>query len=57
MRTVRGPVNMPAAIVFAVLVIAGLVANYLKSDILSATLIAAALGQLGPSPFRNVGRQ
>lgn len=49
-----GQINMPAAIVFTALVVCGIVAIYLKSDGIGGALIAAALGQLGPSPFKAV---
>lgn len=46
-------ISLPAAIVFASLIVSGIVLLALKQDVLGASLITAALGQLAPSPFKD----
>lgn len=43
-------INIPSAIVFAVLVVGGVVALVFKQDVVGASLVGAALGLLGKSP-------
>ncbi len=45
-------ISLPAAIVFASLIVSGIVLLALKQETLGASLITAALGQLAPSPLK-----
>lgn len=46
-------ISLPAAIVFASLIVGGIVALALEQDVLGASLITAAIGQLAPSPLKS----
>lgn len=44
--------DVTATVSFALLIIGGLVALFIKHESVGAALIGAAIGQLGPSPVK-----